>query len=109
MPTVTTIFPITALTFSVSGSSSASTPVALPQPGGSIRLLNEGPNNCYVCVNAAATNATVPTSTPSATSFPIAAGEDVVFGVPADARSSISIICRAGQTCTLQVSIGEGV
>lgn len=108
MSTVNTIFPITATTFAISGSSVASTPVILPAPVGSVRILNEGPNNCYVSVNTTATNATVPSSTASAASFPIGAGSDVIFGVPADARSYISIICRAGQTSTLLVSVGEG-
>lgn len=109
MTTVNTLFPINANTLAISGSSTASASVGLPALKGSIRLLNEGPDNCYVCVGPSPSVATLPTSSGNNTCTPVAVGEDLILGVPDNSFNSISIICRATKTCVLIVSSGEGM
>lgn len=108
MTTVATLFSVQSPTIAISGSSTATAAVALPGLGGTIRFVNEGPNNAYVAVGIVGALATLPGATPSVTSVAIPAGEDIAFGIPNDARLGISVICRATATCVLLVSVGEG-
>lgn len=97
-----------APTIAISGTSTASASTPLPGVGNIVRLVNEGTNNCYVSIGPDGQVATVPSSTAASTCTPILAGEDASFSIP-NAQMNISIICRAAQTCTLIVSVGEGV
>ena len=118
-----------AKTLPISVTSTASASVALPSIGNSIRIVNEGPNVAFVSIGTGAQVATLPNATPTATSTPILAGEDVVFTIP-DVRNTsqvaatppvigsvfgtatplnISAICRAAGTALLDVQVQEGV
>lgn len=100
-------FSATSLTLPVLVTTSASTSTALPGKGNSVRLVNEGPNHAFVSIGAGAQTAAIPNATPTATSTPVLAGEDVILSIPNDAVYNISAICRTG-TATLDVQVGEG-
>lgn len=111
------LFPQRALTLAIAVTATSSTSQALPALGTHVRLVNEGPNNCYVSIGSGAQTATVPpTSSPVATCTPVLAGSDVVLSIPGNSGSSaaltplnIAAVCRAGQTATLIVQCGEGL
>lgn len=103
-----------AKTKPISVTDSASTSTALPGIGDTIRLVNEGPNNCFVSIGAGTQTATLPNATPTATSTPVLAGSDISLTIPKDSAASptalnISAICRASGTATLCVQVGQGV
>ena len=97
-----------ALTLPISVTSTASASTALPALGNSVRLINEGPNHAFVSIGTGAQVATLPNATPTATSTPILAGEDVILSIPNSAIQNISAITRGG-TATLDVQVGEGM
>lgn len=102
-------FSIQAKTLEIDVTSTASTSIALPGQGNSIRIVNEGPNIAFVSVGAGAQTATLPsTSAPTATSTPVLNGEDSMFTIPNDQIYNISAICESGQSATLDVQVGEG-
>jgi hypothetical protein len=106
------IFPCRTPTLAISVTATSSTSAALPSLGKIVRLVNEGPNNCYVSIGADAQTATVPpTSNPVSTCTVIMAGEDAVFSIPQNGTTPLNIaaICRATQTATLLVQVAEGV
>ena len=88
--------------------STASASMALPAQGNTLRIVNEGPNVAFISVGSGAQTATLPNATATATSFPVVVG-DSSFTIPNDQVYNISAICRATQTATLTVSVGEGV
>lgn len=98
-----------ALTLLVAVTASASSSAALPARGAVIRLVNKGPNNCFVSIGSSAQVATVPTSTAVATATPVLAGEDVTFSIPSDSIQNISAIADASGTATLYAQVGEGL
>lgn len=109
------IFPARALTLPISVTATASSSTALPALGSVVRLINEGPNNCFVSIGTGAQTATLPNATSTATSTPVLAGSDIVLSVPnpgadgtAPTALNISAICRAGGVATLDVQVGEG-
>jgi hypothetical protein len=93
---------------SVSVTSIASTSAALPGKGNTLRIVNEGPNVCFIHVASGVATAVLPGAGALATCTPIMPG-DTSLGIPADAIQNISAICRAGQSATLTVQVGEGV
>lgn len=96
-------------TLDISVTSTASTSTALPGTGNTLRIVNEGPNVCWISVGSSAQTATLPaTSSPVATCVPVMPG-DTSLGIPNDAVYNISAITRAGQTARLSVSVGEGM
>lgn len=109
-------FSVQAKTLPISVTSTASTSTALPSIGNCIRLVNEGPNVCFVSIGTGTQTATLPNATPTATSTPVLAGEDIILSMPNPQASSgvaptalnISAICRASGTATLDVQVGEG-
>lgn len=118
-------FTAQALTLPISVTATASASTALPAVGNSVRLVNEGPNHCFVSIGTAAQTATLPNATPTATSTPVLAGEDIILTIPKPEATSapdtpsakwtaptplnISAICRASGTATLCVQVGEGI
>lgn len=95
-------------TLPITVTATASSSAALPAQGNTLRVVNEGPNVAFISVGAGTQTATLPNATPTATSFPVVVG-DSSFTIPNDQAYSISAICRASQTATLVVSVGEGV
>lgn len=109
-------FSAQAKTKPISVTDSASSSTALPGCGTSIRLVNEGPNVCFVSIGSTSQTATLPNATPTATSTPVAVGDCVltipdtgVNSVTAGTPLNISAICRSGLTATLCVQVGEGL
>lgn len=103
------LFPINALTARYSVTATVMAAAQLPINGSSVRLVNEGPNTCYVAVGGSGVAAGVPTSTPSANATPLLAGEDVTFWRNTASGTYISAICATNQTAVLNVSTGEGM
>lgn len=98
-----------AKTLDISVTSTASTSIALPGTGGSVRIVNEGPNICFVSIGSGTQTATLPhSSVPVATSTPVAVG-DCVLSIPVDAVYNISAITRASQTARLSVQVADGL
>lgn len=96
-------------TLDLSVTSTASTSGALPGQGNSLRIVNEGPNICWVSVGTGTQTATLPaTSSPVATCCPVPPG-DYVFTIPNDQVYNYSAITRASQTARLSIQVGEGV
>ncbi len=104
-------FPCTANTKTVAATSSALTAVIVPVgTGNQIRIVNEGPNICFVALGASNVAATLPTTGNGVTTCtPVLAGEDVILSRSPLVDLYISTICRSNQTATLTVSIGDGV
>lgn len=109
-------FSATALCITVAATSSALTAVALPvgadvtTAGNSIRIVNEGPNICFVALGASNVAATLPTTGVGVTTCtPILAGEDIILSRSPLVDRFISTICRAAGTATLTVQVGEGM
>ena len=103
-------FTATANTKTVAATASALTAVALPTGAGNqVRIVNEGPNICFVALGAAGVLATLPTTGGGVTTCtPVLAGEDVILTRSPTVDINISTICRASGTATLTVSVGEG-
>ena len=107
-------FSATALTKTVAATASALTAVILPQgtdtrAGKNIRIVNEGPNICFVALGASTVLATLPTTGAGVTTcIPVLPGEDVILARNPTVDLYISTICRAAGTATLTVSTGEG-
>lgn len=97
-----------AKTIAISATSVASASVALPDKGSALRIYNEGPNVAFISVGVGAQTATLPGATANATSTPVAVG-DSTFSILVQDNMQISAICRASQTATLSVQVGEGV
>lgn len=109
-------FSATALGISVAATASALTAVALPvgvdttTSGNSIRIVNEGPNVCFVALGTSAVAATLPTTGAGVTTCtPVLAGEDIILTRSPLVDRYISTICRASGTATLTVQVGEGM
>lgn len=107
------LYPAAASTYSISVTATASTGTAFDTTpsdaaDNTIRLINEGPNNCYIAVGGAAVAATVPTGTAAVTSTPVLAGSEIVLYI-AKSQTHISAICRTSETATLLVSNASGV
>lgn len=108
---VTLPFSAMAKTLDVSVTSTASSSIQLPGTGNSVRIVNEGPNVCFVSIGEGAQTATLPVATYAAATFtstPVAVG-DCVLGVPNSGSIQISAITRATQTARLSVQVSEGV
>jgi hypothetical protein len=103
-------FSAQAKTLDISVTSTASTSIALPSMGGSIRIVNEGPNYCFVSIGSGAQTATLPhASVPVATCTPVPVGDITLSIPPTDTALNISAVCRASQTARLSVQVGEGL
>lgn len=102
-------FSATSKTLPITVTSTASSSVALPGQGNSVRIVNEGPNTVFISIGSGAQTAVLPNSTPTATSTPVLASTDVTFTIPNDAIYNISAICRAAGTATIDVQVGEGI
>jgi hypothetical protein len=76
--------------------------------GNTLRIVNEGPNVVFISVGSGAQTATLPTGTAAATCTAVMPG-DTSLSIAPDAVYNISAICRASQTATLTVQVGEGV
>lgn len=112
-------FSIPCLSKPVSVTDVASSSAALPAVGNQLRIVNEGPNVCFIAVGTTAQTATLPNSTPTVTSIPVYLGETVLTLPKPEAVAAlntytaptalnISAICRSGQTSALTVQVGEG-
>ena len=103
-------FSATSKTLPVAVTTTASTSTALTGIGNSVRIVNEGPNHAFVSIGATAQTAVLPNATPTATSTPVLAGEDIILSIPNDNVTilNISAITRTG-TATLDVQVGEGI
>lgn len=111
-----TPFAATSLGITVAATSSALTAVALPvgtdvtTAGNVVRIVNEGPNICFVALGAAAVLATLPaTGAGVTTCVPVLANSDIVLSRNPLVDRFISTICRASATATLTVQVGEGI
>lgn len=108
------LFTTEAATFAISATATASTGAALQGNGNSVRLVNEGPNACFIAISTdSGVVATLPVASASAgsavnTANPVLAGEDVVFRVQYNQTLYISAICRSGQTAVLDVTRSYG-
>ena len=109
-------FSATALGITVAATSSALTAVALPvgvdvlTGGSSVRVVNEGPNICFIALGASNVAATLPTTGAGVTTCtPVLPGTDVVLTRSPLVDRFISTICRASQTATLTVRVGRGI
>lgn len=94
----------------VAATASALTAVALPTGSGNkVRIVNEGPNICFVALGGASVAATLPTTGAGVTTCDaVLAGEDIILSRSTLAHTFISTICRASGTATLSVYVGEG-
>src|SRR4051812_183080 len=102
------LFTAQAKTLDLSVTSTASASGALPGQGKTLRIVNEGPNVCFVSIGSGAQVATLPaTSSPVATCTPIMPG-DVSLSIDPSAVLNFSAITRASQTARLSIQVGEG-
>lgn len=92
---------------SATDSSGSSSSMTLPATGNQMVVVNEGPSIAFFSVGAGAQTATLPNSTPTATSTPILPGYERTFTIPTEA-THIAAVCRSGGTATLSVYVGEG-
>lgn len=107
----TTPMTVNAPVIQIAATTTASASVNVPVFGNpqTIRLVNEGPDNCYVSVGPGSQTATLPSGTASATSTPVLAGTDITLSLPTSlVQCQISAITAAG-TATLDVQVGLGL
>lgn len=96
-------------TLGISATSTSSTSIALPGSGNTVRLVNEGPNICFISIGTGAQTATLPhASVPVATATPVPVG-DISLSIPSVTGLEIAAVCRATQTAVLSVQVGEGL
>lgn len=96
-------------TLGISVTATSSTSIALPGTGNVVRLVNEGPNICFVSIGSGSQTATLPhASVPVATATPVPVG-DISLSIPNDTAYNIAAVCRASQTAALSVQVGEGL
>lgn len=98
-------------TLAISASDTASTAIALPAIGNRLRVVSEGAYVAFISVGTGSVSAALPGTTSGSatvTSTAILPGSDVIFSIPSDGLLSISAICRATQTATLDVSVATG-
>lgn len=95
-------------TLPITVTTSASTSAALPAVGNYLRVVNGGTSNAFIAVGTSAQTATLPNATPTATSTPVLAGEDVTFTIQYNGTPLQISAIGAGAT-TLYVQVGEGV
>lgn len=100
----------TATGKSVAATAAALTAVVLPAGDGkTVRVVNEGPNICFIALGASTVAATLPTTgAGTKTCCAVVPGTDVVFERNPAVDTHISTICRASGTATLSVYVGEG-
>jgi hypothetical protein len=103
-------FSVNAPTLLITAGTTASTPVALPNVGASVRLCNTGANIVYVHLAPAPVPvvATLPGASFSNTCLPVLPGEDAIFFKGNATDWNISAITSTG-TSGLLVSVGEGI
>jgi len=102
------LFSAQSKTILVAATTTASTSVAMPAAGNTVRLVNEGPNNVYVAIGATAQTATLPAAgAGTATCTPVLVGGDITLSIAADSAQQISAITRTG-TASLNIQVGEG-
>lgn len=102
-------FSATPKTLGIAVTATSSTSIALPGTGNTLRLVNEGPNICFVSIGSGSQTATLPhTSVPVATSTPVPVG-DISLTIPPVSGLEIAAICRSSQTAALSVQVGEGL
>lgn len=112
MPSSGVPFSADATCYSISVTNAASTSQALPGTGNTVRLVNEGPNHCYVHIATGSATATVPgtgVGSKTNTSTPVLAGSDITLTVAGVGPFNISAICAGTGTATLRVQSGEGI
>ncbi len=104
------LFSAQAQTTRVSLTTVSSAAVLLPFKGNSIRIVNEGPNTCYVALatTAALAVAVTPTSTPSANATAVLSGTDVTMSIDASQQLYFAGITATG-TAVLDIQVGEGM
>ncbi len=102
------LFSAQTLTKPITVTSTASTSMALPAAGNSLRVVNEGADIAFISVGTGSQTATLPNATATRTSVPVLPGSDIVLSIPKDSVQNISAICRSGGTATLTVTVGEG-
>jgi hypothetical protein len=97
-------------TLAIAVTAVASTSIALPAKGDSVRIINEGPNIVFVSIGNGAQSATLPPTTlpGTITSTPILNGTERVFSIGNVDGWQISAICRAAGTATLDIQVGFG-
>lgn len=101
-------FNANAPTLHQSITSSASTPISLGNIGDTIRIVNEGPGIVFCAIRAAATNASLPSSSLGAdNSCPILGGSDVVLSINSNFPLFFSAISRT--TAEINIQVGAGV
>jgi hypothetical protein len=103
-------FSVTSKTATLSVTSTSGD-IALPTAGAAtIMLTNEGPNHCYLAVGQNAQTATVPSGTFVATATPVLANSQVSYSMDQTLTvPHLAAICGGSGTCTLRISVGEGV
>lgn len=103
-------FSAQSATLDIAVTSTASTSGALPNFGNTIRIVNEGPNVCFVSIGTGAQVATLPSSvTPVKTCTPVPVG-DITLTIPTDNTTALNVsaITRATQTARISIQVGEG-
>ena len=108
MANTANLFSATSKTQDISVTSTSSTSAALPGQGNTVRIVNEGPNVCWVSIGTGSQTATLPaTSSYVATCTPVPVG-DITLQIPNDQTYNIAAVTRAGQTARLSIQVGEG-
>lgn len=102
-------FSVSSKVLAINATDVASASQPLPGHGNSVRIVNEGPDNCYFSIGEGEQIATLPpTLTPTSTCIPIPSGEDCTFTLPDTQTYNISAICRGTGTAVILVQVGEG-
>lgn len=102
-------FQTKAYCITLSATSTATAAVQLPQGGGQIRVVNEGPNVVFLAFGKSGTVlATLPVAGQTNSCDAVLSGEDAIFTRDMD-DNFISAVCRAAGTAVLTVYVGTGL
>lgn len=99
-----------AKTFKIDVTATASTSKALDNTDYStIRIVNDSYSTVFLSIGKGTQTATLPTTTATKTCTPLLGQSDITLSLPRDIGLNISAICKASETATIYVQVGEGI
>jgi len=79
-----------------------------PPTGATVRVFNNGSNECFVAFGSSIVTATLGADKATQTGIPLAAGRETGFRLTS-AVTHIAAICNSGETTTIYVTMGDGI
>lgn len=99
-----------AKTFKIDVTATASTSKSLNNSEYStVRIINDSYSTVFLSIGNGDQVATLPSTTAAKTCTPILGQSDITLSIPIGIALNISAICKASETATIYVQVGEGI